>query len=91
MYVNARRLAALRTTIGAMNRDHCEGLWKQASGSLKEQWGALTNDPATRAAGRRDRLDGRIQAQCAVSKQAAERQLEEFMHRNRRWWDLSGG
>ena len=72
-----------------MNLDRCQGIWKQASGGLKEQWGVLTGDPAAIADGHRERLQGRLQVQHAISKREAERQLEEFMRRNRRWWDLS--
>jgi uncharacterized protein YjbJ (UPF0337 family) len=72
-----------------MNRDRFHGIWKQFSGKLKEQWGRLTDDPLAVAAGTRDRLAGRIRERRGISKQAAHRQLEDFMSRNRNWWDLS--
>lgn len=73
-----------------MNRDRLQGNWKQISGKLQEHWGALTDDPLTAAAGRRDRLAGRVLEQRGISKQQADRQLEDFLVRNRNWWDLSG-
>jgi uncharacterized protein YjbJ (UPF0337 family) len=57
---------------------------------MKEVWGALSGDPYASAAGRRDRLAGKIQEQRGLSRQKADRQLEDFMTRNRNWWDLSG-
>jgi uncharacterized protein YjbJ (UPF0337 family) len=53
------------------------------SGKVKEQWGTLTEYPLAVAAGTRDRLAGRIREQRGISKQEADRQLEEFVSRNR--------
>ena len=72
-----------------MNQDQMQGLLRQFSGSAKACWGALTGDPATSAAGTRDRLAGQIQMQRGDSKQAADRQLAEFMYRHRKWSDPS--
>ena len=72
-----------------MNRDRFHGIWKQFSGTVKEQWGALTDDPLTVAAAARDRLAGKRLEQRGISKQEADRQLDDFQKRNRYWWDLS--
>jgi len=72
-----------------MNRDRLQGIWQQFRGKVKEHWGTLTGDPLAVAAGTRKRLLGRIQEQRGVSKQEADRQLSDFMRRNRNWWDLS--
>ena len=72
-----------------MNHDHLHGIRKQIGGTLRECWGALIKDPVAIAIGRRDRLAGRIQAQRGISKQDADRQIEDFQHRNRNWWDIS--
>jgi uncharacterized protein YjbJ (UPF0337 family) len=72
-----------------MNRNRLHGIWKQFRGKVKEQWGTLTDDPFTVAAGARDRLAGRIQARRGILKQQADRQLEDFQRRNRNGWDLS--
>lgn len=72
-----------------MNRDRFHGIWMQFSVKVKEQWGTLTDDPLALAAGTRDRLAGRIQVQRGISKQEADRQLEDFMSRNRNWRNLS--
>ena len=71
-----------------MNRDRVEGNWKQFSGNLREQWGRLLGDASGAAAGRRDQLAGSIQARQGMSREDSERQLRDFLHRNRDW-DLS--
>jgi uncharacterized protein YjbJ (UPF0337 family) len=72
-----------------MNRDRLHGIWKQFGGNIKQQWGTLTADPLAVTTGRRARLAGRIQEQRGISKQESDRQLEDFMSRNRNWWDPS--
>lgn len=73
-----------------MNRDRCHGVWKQVRGRLIEHWGAITGDPRAVAAGRRERREGTLLERNSISRQAADRQLEEFKLRNRDWLDLSG-
>ena len=72
-----------------MNRDRLQGICRQFSGTVRQQWGALTDDPLAVDAGTRERLAGRIQEQRAISTQESRRQLEDFVDRNRDWWDLS--
>jgi uncharacterized protein YjbJ (UPF0337 family) len=71
-----------------MNRDRVEGNWKQFSGKLREQWGKLTRDDFSVNAGKRDQLAGSIQVRHGISKEEAERQVRDFLYRNRDW-DLS--
>jgi uncharacterized protein YjbJ (UPF0337 family) len=73
-----------------MNHDRIHGICMQFSGTLKEQWGRLTGDPVAMASGKNDRFSGRVLEQRGVAAQDADRQLAEFMRRNRNWWDLSG-
>ncbi len=68
-----------------MNRDRVEGNWKQFSGSVRAQWGRLTGDESGVNAGKRDRLAGSIQELQGLSKEESERQLKEFLYRNRDW------
>ena len=72
-----------------MNRDRLLGIWQQFRGKAQEQWGTLTGDPYAIDAGARDRLLGEIQEQRGASKEEADRQLADFLRRNRNWWDLS--
>jgi len=68
-----------------MNRDRLEGKWKQFSGSVREQWGRLTDDPLSVVAGRHDRLAGRYQEQYGINKEEGRRELIAFLRRNRDW------
>ena len=68
-----------------MNRDRVEGNWKQFSGSVRAQWGRLTGDESGVNAGKRNRLAGSIQELQGLSKEESERQLKEFLYRNRDW------
>jgi uncharacterized protein YjbJ (UPF0337 family) len=72
-----------------MNRDRFRGVFEQIGGSVKERWGALTGDPRIVAAGKRSQISGRVEEQRGIARQRAERQLEDFMRRNRNWQDLS--
>jgi uncharacterized protein YjbJ (UPF0337 family) len=66
-----------------VNRDRWEGKWKQISGSVREQWGRLTDDRVSVVAGKHNQVAGRIQERCGIYKEQGERQLKEFRHRNR--------
>lgn len=61
-----------------MNRDIAGGNWKQIRGKVQEQWGKLTNDDLDIIEGRRDQLAGRIQELYGVTRQEADRQVEDF-------------
>jgi uncharacterized protein YjbJ (UPF0337 family) len=62
-----------------MNWDQIEGKWKQASGKVREKWGKLTDDDLTVINGRRDQLVGKIQERYGLAKEAAEKQVDEFV------------
>lgn len=61
-----------------MNWDIVEGKWKQFTGSAKENWGKLTNDDLDQAAGKRDKLVGKIQEKYGVAKDEAEKQVDDW-------------
>lgn len=69
-----------------MNWDRIEGKWKQSTGRVKQKWGKLTDDDLTMIAGSRDRLIGKIQERYGVAKDAAERQVNDFINA----YDASG-
>lgn len=68
-----------------MNRDRVEGGWKQISGKLKEQLGRLTGNDSGVEDGRRDQLAGSIQVRHGRSQEETERQVKDFLQRNRDW------
>lgn len=61
-----------------MNWDQVAGNWKQFSGKAREQWGKLTDDDLTVAAGKRDQLLGRIQERYGITKEKAEEQMKAW-------------
>lgn len=61
-----------------MNWDKIEGNWRQFAGKAKQQWGKLTDDDIDRIAGHREELVGKIQEIYGLSKEEAERQVENF-------------
>ena len=66
-----------------MNRDRFEGKWKQLSGGVRERWGRLADDRVSVVAGRHDQAAGRAQEQYGINKEESERELRQFLHRNR--------
>jgi len=58
-----------------MNWDRVEGNWRQVKGSVKEQWGKLTDDQLDVIAGKRGQLAGKIQEAYGISKDEVEKQL----------------
>ncbi len=62
-----------------MNWDQIEGKWKQSVGQVKEKWGKLTDDDLTVINGKKEQLVGKIQERYGIAKDAAEKQVDEFM------------
>lgn len=61
-----------------MNEDVMKGKWKQARGSVKEEWGKLTDDDVDEVDGRRDKLVGKLQERYGLAKDEAQRQVDDF-------------
>ncbi|MEQ8178135.1 MAG: CsbD family protein [Amphiplicatus sp.] len=61
-----------------MNSDKLQGEWKQLKGSVKEQWGKLTDDDVARVEGNYDQLVGKIQERYGVAREEAEKQVKEW-------------
>lgn len=68
-----------------MNHERIEGKWRQFSGAVRECWGKLTADPRCVDKGRREQSDGRALELYGVNKERSQRELSEFLYRNRRW------
>jgi uncharacterized protein YjbJ (UPF0337 family) len=68
-----------------MNRERIAGKWKQFSGALRERWGKLIADRRCVDEGRHDQSAGRAQELYGVNKEKSQRELREFLYRNRRW------
>jgi uncharacterized protein YjbJ (UPF0337 family) len=61
-----------------MNRDTLQGQWTQLKGSIREQWGKLTDDDVDQIHGRSEQLIGKIQERYGVGRAEAERQLDSW-------------
>jgi uncharacterized protein YjbJ (UPF0337 family) len=65
-----------------MNWDTIKGDWKQFTGTVREQWGKLTDDDLAKVEGRRDQLVGQIQARYGIAKEDAEAQVKTWEERH---------
>jgi uncharacterized protein YjbJ (UPF0337 family) len=61
-----------------MNSDEMKGKWKQVKGSVKEQWGKLTDDDIDVIDGQHDQLVGKIQERYGIARDAAQKQVDEW-------------
>lgn len=61
-----------------MNWDIVEGKWDQMKGSVKQQWGKLTDDELTEINGSRDKMAGKLQEKYGWTKEEADEKLNEF-------------
>ncbi len=62
-----------------MNWNTVEGNWTQMRGEVKRQWGKLTDDELDEISGNFDKMVGKIQAQYGISREEAERQVNDWM------------
>ena len=67
-----------------MNWDEVGAKWMQLKGSVKQQWGKLTDDDLDYVAGTRDRLVGRLQEKYGIPRLEAEWQADNWLktHQN---------
>ena len=61
-----------------MNWDQIQGKWKQTKGSLKQQWGKLTDDDLDVINGQKEQLVGKIQERYGIAKEEAQRQVDDW-------------
>ncbi|MGO4852746.1 CsbD family protein [Phaeovulum sp. W22_SRMD_FR3] len=61
-----------------MNWDIIEGKWTQLKGSVKENWGDLTDNDLTEVAGKRDKLAGKLQERYGWAKDKAEQEVDNY-------------
>jgi uncharacterized protein YjbJ (UPF0337 family) len=61
-----------------MNWDQIQGKWNQMKGSVKQQWGKLTDDDLDVIAGSKDKLVGKIQERYGIQKEEALRQFDNW-------------
>ncbi len=61
-----------------MNTLELKGNWNIIKGKLKQKWGNLTDDDLDYVEGQKDELVGRIQKRTGQSKEAVEKELNDF-------------
>jgi uncharacterized protein YjbJ (UPF0337 family) len=59
--------------------DEMAGKWKQKVGSAKVMWGKLTDDELLKTEGHLQKLGGLLQERYAITKEAADKQVSDFM------------
>lgn len=64
-----------------MNWDQIAGNWKQFKGQVQAKWGDITDDEWHRTEGRREQLVGLVQQKYGHSKEAAEREIDDWVSR----------
>ncbi len=61
--------------------DQIAGAWKQVRGQARQQWGKLTDNDLEQIKGKRDELAGRIQQRYGITKEEANRQIDDWANR----------
>jgi uncharacterized protein YjbJ (UPF0337 family) len=62
-----------------MNWDQVQGKWKQYKGQLRAKWGKLTDSDLDVIEGNRQQLVGKVQEYYGLTKENAEKQVDEFL------------
>ncbi|QJF52203.1 CsbD family protein [Roseobacter ponti] len=66
-----------------MNFDVIKGNWEQMRGEVQSEWGKLTDDEVTETEGDARQLRGLIQERYGLAKDEAERQINDFIARQK--------
>jgi uncharacterized protein YjbJ (UPF0337 family) len=61
-----------------MNSDQFEGKWKQLKGSVKQQWGKLTDDDVSSLSGKKDQLIGKLQERYGITREQAMKEADDW-------------
>jgi uncharacterized protein YjbJ (UPF0337 family) len=67
-----------------MNQDILRGQWHQLKGTIRKQWGKLTDDDVDRIQGESEQLVGTIQQRYGVARDEAQRQVNDWAPRTDR-------
>lgn len=62
-----------------MNWDQLQGKWKQYKGQARTKWGKLTDNDLDVIEGNRQQLVGKVQEYYGLTKENAEKQVDEFV------------
>lgn len=73
-----------------MDSNISKGNWKILKGKVQQKWGKLTNDELDVLEGKREELVGLVQKRYGESKDAIEKQLDEWDEADYEAADQSG-
>ncbi len=62
-----------------MNRDIFGGQWMQIKGIVRQEWGRLTNDPASISMGGSDREVGRLQESYGYARERVQKEFDDWL------------
>ncbi|HOK44630.1 MAG TPA: general stress protein CsbD [Bryobacteraceae bacterium] len=65
-----------------MNWDRISGQWERFSCRIRERWGLLTDDDVDAIAGKREHLVDRIQERYSLTREEAQRQVDDWLREN---------
>jgi uncharacterized protein YjbJ (UPF0337 family) len=75
----ASKPASAKQGLGSWTWNKVSGNWKRMKGAVKQRWGKLTHNDIREAQGRREVLNGYIQTRYGIDREAADRQIDEWM------------
>ena len=64
-----------------MDWNRVEGNWKQVKGSIKEQWGKLTDDDLAAINGQREKLEGKVLERYGLAKDQTRQDIDAWFQR----------
>ena len=62
-----------------MEWNRIEGDWKHFTGTAQRKWNLLTEDHLGAIAGRREQLSGKLQELYGLTREATERQIDQWL------------
>ncbi|MFT4993730.1 MAG: hypothetical protein ACI965_000751 [Paraglaciecola sp.] len=62
----------------SMNSDIAKGKWDQLTGSIKEQWGKLTDDDVKEMEGKFENFQGKMQEKYGMGKKEAKKAFDKL-------------
>ncbi|MFZ4661932.1 MAG: CsbD family protein [Caldilineaceae bacterium] len=66
-----------------MNSDILKGKWNQVKGSIKQQWGDLTDNDIARIEGNYDEFVGVLQERYGYTRDRAQQEVDNYLNRER--------
>lgn len=71
--------APAKESFRAWTWNKVSGNWKRMAGAVKQRWGKLTHNEIREAQGRRETLNGYIQSRYGIDRDAADKQIDEWL------------